>query len=470
MRRNRTCTLVGLAVVAATLTACRDEANAPITTEPTSAASFGRRPDDNPNAATIAVVRQMAKGRGIVPLPPRPHIRNSLVRLGQALAFDPILSGNKNISCMTCHMPAYATGDGKSLSVGEGGLGFGPHREHPNGVFIPRNAPAMFNMASMQKLFWDGRIQADVHGRVATPAGDQVTPRMERTFEFGAISAIAMFPPTSRAEMRGQRGDHGNELARIDDADNPAIWAALMKRLGDIREYREMFRDAYPGTRFEDMTFAHASNAIGAFIVDKLTFDDTPWDRFLAGNDRALSKKQLAGAQTFLSLKCSVCHSGATFSDQQFHDVAVAQIGPGEGDGMSGRDDYGRMRVTGLESDRYLFRTTPLRNVELTAPYGHDGAVMNLRDFITHYSESDLKLRAFDPMQLERRLRGTVLPTADAILAQRDTLLNGVVLTDSLVDDLMSYMSALTDDAARNLDHLVPGRVPSRLPVMPHGR
>src|SRR5262249_36487289 len=198
---------------------------------------------------------------------------------------------------------------------------------------------------------------------------NQVTSQMQRTFEFGPISAIGMFPVTSRIEMRGQNGDHGNELARIDDANNPAIWAALMRRLGDIREYRELFRDAYPGTRFEDMTFAHASNAIGAFIVDKLTFDDTPWDRFLAGNDRALSKKQLAGAQTFLSLKCSLCHTGATFSDDAFHDVAVAQIGPGEGDGNGARDDYGRMRVTGLESDKYLFRTTPLRNVELTAPY-----------------------------------------------------------------------------------------------------
>ena len=125
------------------------------------------------------------------------------------------------------------------------------------------------------------------------------------------------------------------------------------------------------------------------------------------------------------------------------------------------------MRVTGLESDRYLFRTTPLRNVELTAPYGHDGAIVGLRDFIAHYSESDLKMGSFDPLQLEHRLRGTVLPTADAILAQRDTLLRGVVLTDSLVDDLMNYMTALTDDAARNLNRLVPDRVPSRLPVMP---
>jgi cytochrome c peroxidase len=398
-------------------------------------------------------------------MPRAPRVRTELVRLGQALAFDPILSGNKNISCMTCHLPAFATGDDKSLSVGEGGRGFGTDREHPKGVFIPRNAPPMFNMAAMKHLFWDGRIQLDAHGAVVTPAGTQVTRSMQRVFEFGPISAIAMFPPTNRLEMRGQMGTNG--VANIDDANNPAIWDALMDRLGRIPEYREMFRDAYPGVRFDDMNFAYASNAIGGFIIDKLTFDNTPWDQFLAGDNRALSKAQLDGAQTFLTLKCSICHNSATLSDEQFHDVAVAQVGPGEGDGPSGRDDFGRMRVTGDAADQYRFRTTPLRNVELTAPYGHDGSTTSLRAFIQHYSDSDIKLQAYSPLQLEPALRGTVLSTTNAILAQRDTLLKGVVIPDSLVDKLVSYMTALTDDDARNLNRLVPDRVPSGLAVVP---
>jgi cytochrome c peroxidase len=105
--------------------------------------------------------------------------------------------------------------------------------------------------------------------------------------------------------------------------------------------------------------------------------------------------------------------------------------------------------------------------VELTAPYGHDGSIVSLRAFIEHYSDSDLKLGAYDPMQLEPALRGTLQPTAPAILAQRDTLLKGVVLTSDLVDQLMDYMSALTDDAARNLNRTIPRRVPSGLPVQP---
>jgi cytochrome c peroxidase len=452
----RTLSLTILA--AAALSACRDSS-------PNLAAPRSPRSNKPVDRATAALVRQLAASRGITALPKAPHVRGELVRLGQMLAFDPILSGNKNISCMTCHVPAFATGDGKSLSVGEGGVGLGPTREHDGNVFIARNAPPMFNMAAMRHLFWDGRIQLDAHGTVQTPAGDQITPEMQRVFEFGPISAIAMFPPTSRAEMRGQLGT--NEVAAVDDADNPGIWAALMRRLGAIPEYRRMFEQAYPGTSFDDMTFAHAANAIGGFIVDKLTFDNTPWDRFLAGNDNALSPDQLDGAETFMTLKCSVCHTGATFSDEQFHDVAVNQVGPGAGDGAGGLDDFGRMRVTGLASDRYRFRTSPLRNVELTGPYGHDGAFTSLRAFIEHYSESDLKLDTFDPMQLEPNLRGMVLGNTSDVLAQRDPLLDGVVISPDLVDKLMAYMSALTDDAARDLKHLVPHKVPSGLPVIP---
>ncbi|MEP6620452.1 MAG: cytochrome c peroxidase [bacterium] len=414
-------------------------------------------------------VRKLAASRGVFAMPVPPHVRPALVHLGQMLAFDPILSGNRNIACMTCHLASLGTGDGRSLSIGEGGTDFGPSRTHARGVFIPRNAPPLFNLGAMRHLFWDGRVEVDDRGRMHTPAGSAVTPAMEGAFEFGPVSAIGMFPVTNRAEMRGRLGKEvaTNELAPIGDEDFAGIWSAIMRRLGAIPEYRTMFAAAYPGERFEDMTFAHASNAIGGFLVDQLTFANSPWDRFLAGDGRALTQRQLDGAGTFLTLKCSLCHVGSTFSDEKFHDVAVAQIGPGEGDGGSARDDFGRMRVTGATADRYLFRTTPLRNVELTGPYGHDGAIASLRAFVDHYSESDKKLLAFDPTSLEPSLRLTMLPTTLDILAQRDTIIRGVVLTPALVDKLMDYMLALTDPASRNLSHIVPPQVPSKLPMAP---
>jgi cytochrome c peroxidase len=454
--RGRTWVLIGETCLSSLATIACD---APRPTAPPSAAP---RTQLAASLTQATLVRQLAASRGIVPLPPTPYVRPALARLGQALAFDKVLSGTRDISCMTCHLPAFATGDGKNLSVGQGGIGLGPERSHPAGVFIPRNAPPLFNLSAMRRLFWDGRVEVDPQGAFHTPAGAQLTPEMTRVLEFGAISALPMFPVTNRDEMRGYGG---NEIAAIPDGDLGAIWSGIMDRLGAIPEYRGLFEAAYPGTKFSDMTFAHASNAIAAFIVDRFTLGNTPWDRFLAGRDDALTPEQLDGAETFLTLRCSVCHNGSTFSDEQFHDVAVAQIGPGLGDGQSRRDDFGRMRVTGAVSDRYRFRTTPLRNVELTAPYGHDGAIASLRAFVAHYSESDAKLSAYDPSQLEPALRNTLLGTVSAILAQRDTLLDGVSFSPAIADRLVAYMSALTDERARNLSRVVPARVPSGLPL-----
>jgi cytochrome c peroxidase len=443
--------------IASLLLACSERPTAP-------RSSLGRRAADviGTDVTTPQLVRQLAAARGIVPLPAPPTVRAPLAKLGQALAFDKILSGNRNMSCMTCHLPKYATGDGKSLAVGEGGIGLGPTREPPSGNYIPRNAPALFNLFAMRHLFWDGRVQIDAANQFHTPAGAQLTPAMQSVLEFGPVSALGLFPVTNRFEMRGAPG---TDLGDVADDDFTGIWAALMRRLGTIPEYRALFEAAYPGTRFEDMTFAHASNAIGAFIVDQFTFNHSPWDNFLAGDDGALTARQLAGAQTFLTLKCSICHNGSTFSDEQFHNVALPQIGPGEGNGPTLHDDFGRMNVTGSAADQYRFRTSPLRNIELTGPYGHDGAIVSLRDFVAHYSDSDLKLFGFDPTQLEPDLRGTVLPSAEAILANRDPLLTGVQIPDDLIDQLMDYMSALTDRAARDLSKSVPARVPSKLPI-----
>ena len=449
--------LVGaIAAAAVGLTGCADASNAPDPTAriapPTAAVSD----------SFVEAVRQLAAGRGITPMPRAARVRPALVRLGQALAFDKVLSGNRDISCMTCHLPQLGTGDSRHLSIGQGATGLGPTRAHPAGAFIPRNAPPLFNLSALPALFWDGRVAVDAQGQFHTPAGDQLTPDMTRVFEFGAASAIGLFPVLSREEMRAMGG---NDLAAIPDADNRGVWSALMRRLGDIPEYRRLFEAAYPGTPYTQMSFAHASNAIGGFFLDQFSFTETPWDRFLAGDDHALSAEQLAGAQVFLTIRCSLCHNGPAFTDNQFHNVAVAQFGPGKGNGPDGRDDFGRMNVTGLLADQYTFRTTPLRNVELTAPYGHDGAITDLRGFIDHYSESDLKLRGFDPAGLEPLLQGSLVLNFDAVLANRDTILNGVVLPATLVDQLTTFMSALTDPRARNLQRTIPARVPSGLPV-----
>lgn len=407
-------------------------------------------------------VRQLTAGRGITALHRPPRVRPALAQLGKALAFDKILSGNRDISCMTCHLPTLATGDFRSLSIGQGATGLGATRTHPDGVFIPRNAPPLFNLFALQPLFWDGRIFQDELGTFHTEAGAAITPQMHRVFEFGTVSILPLFPVVNREEMRAASG---NELAVISDDHPEQVWEALMQRLGAIKEYRRLFERAYPGERFESMTFAHASNAIAGFFISDLTFNNSPWDRFLAGNDAAMTQVQLQGAKNFMSARCSVCHNGPALTDNKFHNVAVAQFGPGKGDGPSGRDDFGRMRVTGNPADRYAFRTPALRNVELTAPYGHNGAFFDLREFVAHYSESHIKLESFNITQLEPALQGTVLPNFADILATRDPLLTDVFFPDQVIDEVTEFMNALTDPAARNLQRIVPGRVPSGLPV-----
>ena len=206
------------------------------------------------------LVRERAAEHGIEALPAAPDVRPELVELGRLLAFDKILSGNRDISCLTCHHPTLGTGDARSLPVGTGGEGLGMGRTHPEDVRIPRNAPALFNLHAFPSMFWDSRVEFDADGELVTPAGDALTDDMEATFEFGVVSAQAMFPVTSRDEMRGQPGE--NELADLEDDDFKGIWSGLMARLGSVGEYVDLFEAAYPGTEFDDMTFAHAANAI----------------------------------------------------------------------------------------------------------------------------------------------------------------------------------------------------------------
>jgi len=437
------------------LSGCSDEATAPPRAPDMAKAGINH---------LAAEVRQLTAAGRITPMERGPFVRPALVQLGQALAFDKILSGNRDIACMTCHLPALGTGDLRSLSIGQGATGLGASRVHPEGLFIPRNAPPLFNLHENKPMFWDGRIFQDADGVFHTPAGLGITSAMVPVFEFGTISMLPMFPVLSREEMRAF---HGNELAAISDTEQGQIWEALMVRLRQIPEYRKLFEQAYPGQRFDGMNFAHASNAIAGFLLSKLAFSNSPWDRFLAGDDGAMTTVQLQGAKSFMgpAAKCASCHNGPALTDNKFRNVAVAQFGPGQGDGPSRRDDFGRARVSDSLLDKYKFRTPPLRNVELTAPYGHDGAFFSLRDFVAHYSESTLKLQNYDITQLEPLLQGTVLDNFTDILATRDGRLSTLVLSEQEIDDITEFMKALTDPGARTLIGVIPGKVPSGLSI-----
>lgn len=433
----------------------------------------------------IASTRSSIATRGVTAVPNAPAVRAPLVELGRALAFDKILSGNRDVSCMTCHPASFATGDGRFLSMGVTGHGSGPSR---TGNFTAgeegRNAPAFFNLHAMKTLFWDGRVEVLPNGDFRSPAGIQLTSAMKAVMEFGPISVLPMFPVTARDEMRGFGTE--NELSSIADGKFTQTWQALMSRLGAIPKYRAMFEAAYPGVPFDSMTFAHASNAIGGFIVASFEANDSPWDKFLRGSDAALDDQSLAGAEVFMRT-CVNCHGGSTGSDQAFHNTLLSQFGPGPrsgGNGPTGIDDFGRERVTGVAGDRYRFRTTPLRNVEFTAPYGHVGNIVDLRAFVAHYSASfDKKgnpigaipgpvqnLLEWDSTQindgtLSRNLG--VLDNFDEVIANRDPLFfSGTPIRPEMVDPITAFMIANSDDESMTaLGNVTPATVPSGLPV-----
>ena len=404
------------------------------------------------------------------------------VELGRLLFFDKLLSGNKNISCATCHHALLDTGDGLSLPVGEGGSGLGVTRETgelaltPVVERVPRNAPPVFNLGArdFEIMFHDGRVAVNA----AQPSGfDSPAGALLPIGLDNVLAAQAMFPVTSATEMAGQLGENPIANATAPPANLPLVWDLLAQRLRDpINNYADLFIDAFADVQVPaDIQFFHAANAIAAFEAFAWRADDSPFDRFLRGDGRALSPAEKRGMVLFYGKAgCAECHSGALLTDLDFHAVAMPQIGPGRGDGFDEHEDFGREQVTLDSADRYRFRTPPLRGVALTGPWGHAGAYDSLRAIVEHMLDPVAGLEGYDAGQ-------AVLPSRPDLDA-----LDFIVMTDPLrraeiadrnelapiklkarqVDDLVTFLHALTDPASIDLRDDVPAAVPSGLPLV----
>ena len=443
----------------------------------------------------------------------------ALVELGRSLFFDKILSGNRNISCATCHHPSLGTSDGVALSLGEGADGLGTERRagttEQAGVYerVPRNSPSLFNLGAREftVMFHDGRVEVDEEGSYASGFISPARWKLPEGLD-SALAAQAMFPVTSPAEMAGQQGENdvADARARGQVAGPGGVWELVAARLRSIPEYVDDFREAYPERvrTPADVDMVLAANAIAAFEAVSFRADRSPFDEYLRGDRTALSAQEARGMRLFYDKgRCSGCHAGSFQSDQGFHAIAMPQIGPGKSDGwdpgywqetgiQAFPEDHGRGRVTGRTEDRYRFRTPSLRNVELTAPYGHSGAYASLEEVVRHHLDPvgalesyALAPAALPPLErvLEHSARGASLrsdwlsdsrlsrflrrdgwvqshsPLRRAIAAANQ--LEPLSLTGSEVDDLVAFLHALTDPASRDLSGLVPERVPSGLPI-----
>jgi cytochrome c peroxidase len=398
--------------------------------------------------------------------------------LGRLLFYDPILSGNRNISCGTCHHHDLASADALPLGVGEGGEGIGRERSTGAGPTridrrVPRNAPALFNLGhrDISVLFHDGRLSiSDLYQNGFNSPAEEYLPRGLKHI----VAAQAAFPVTSETEMAGRPEE--NEIAGASNNRIDAVWPLLAERIRAIDGYERLFTAAYNDiSGSADIDFVHIANAIGDFVISEWRSFDSPFDRYLGGAEDALNPQALAGMDVFFGKgKCAACHNGSLFTDQEFYALGLPQFGPGRTRRFDLLPrDVGRMGETDRVADAYRFRTPSLRNVTLTGPYGHNGAYADLESIIRHHLNPQQQFDDWRPDHVS-------LPVAENLagadfaglkdLRERQRVrgkidIIPVSLDDREVVNLIAFVKALTGGQSVRGRLGRPDNVPSGLPV-----
>ena len=405
----------------------------------------------------------------------------ALARLGRLLFYDPILSGNKNISCGTCHNHDHASADGLSLPVGEGGSGIGPKRHVGNGPHrierrVPRHSPTLFNLGhrSVTTLFHDGRLSVDTN----EPSGFDNPLLDTRLHDLpdgldGIVAAQAVLPLLAATEMTGRADE--NDVAHAAQDTPFKGWTTISRRVAAIPLYAELFKEAYDDiVSPNDIRIVHVANALADFIEREWRANETPFDAWLRG-EGTLSSNALKGAELFFgSGGCVSCHTGSLLGGATFAAIAMPQLGPGRTRLFSdGAFDRGRINVTNDRKDAYRFRVPPLRNVIASAPYGHSGAYSTLQGVVRHHLDPLTALEAYDPAE-------AILPRHD-VLTRKDALthwndrerrriaaaneLHPSSLAETDIRNLLAFLQSLTDKTSLKGRLGKPETVPSGLPV-----
>ncbi|MCG5501995.1 cytochrome-c peroxidase [Ectothiorhodospira lacustris] len=254
------------------------------------------------------------------PLPSNNSLTPEKVELGKMLFFEPRISASGVISCATCHNPALGWSDRIPRAVGH------------DGQVGERNTPTVLNAGFLESQFWDGR-EPDLEGQALGPIQAEIEMAMN-----------------------------------LDDA---------LETLAQFDVYQERFEEAFPGES-DPLTAENVAKALAGF-QRTLNTPNSPFDRYLRGDDNAMSEQQKRGMAAFVANGCIACHRGANFSDSRFHRFE-----------LPGSTDEGRFVVTGEERDRFAFRTPTLRNVAVTYPYFNNGSVDNLHDAVQLMGEQML--------------------------------------------------------------------------------
>lgn len=378
-------------------------------------------------------------------------------RIGRLLFYDSILSGNRNISCGTCHHHSLASADGLSLGIGEGGAGIGRDRTTgtgPNRIRerMPRNTPALFNLGAREisVLFNDGRlgISDDYGNGFNSPAEEWLPQGLDNI-----LAAFSIFPMISPFEMAGDPRENRVAVAAHDRFDR--VWPLIAKRVRIIPEYAAMFVRAFDEVSEPiDIGISHIANALGAFIGSEWVSHDSAFDAYLKGDVEALEPAARRGLDLFYGKAgCNACHSGKLLTDQDFHSLGLPQFGPGRTRPFDpSTRDVGRMAETDRIEDAFRFRTPSLRNVALTAPYGHNGAYPTLRGIIRHHLDPVTALAVWDKSVARLPDADWLAPFDFVAMDDRRQVswlrasidIEPVALDENEIDDLVAFLETLT--------------------------
>lgn len=415
-----------------------------------------------------------------------PSINSAEAQLGKQLYFSTALSGDFDVACVSCHHPLLGGGDDLAQSIGVEALDaqvLGPGRQHRDGEFnVPRNAPTIFNIALWQRsMFWDSRVEhlsePDLDSSpdsvaIRTPESRYGTADRNSLHEM--VATQSFFPVTSIDEMRGDNLQFGMA--------NDAVRLHLAARLGDYgvgqgeitpNPWPERFAATFARPSAQRISYAEIALALSAYQRSQW-FVETPWERYLAGDNGAIPEAAKRGALLFYQTAdqggagCARCHSGPFFTNEQHYALGTPQIGTGKNNGPDETDDFGRARETRNFEDVYKFRTPTLLNIAVTEPYYHAGSVGNLREVIEQHSQPE----SFAEQYLAEHAWCALPPFAERsdcvdlfpwAKANTDKALAAVqpssltpALTAAQTDDLLIFLQQLTDSCVTDAECLAP--------------
>ena len=298
-------------------------------------------------------------------------VTDAKVKLGHTLYFDKRLSKGQQISCNTCHDLAGFGVDTRAVSK--------KTSQGHKGQFGPRNSHTVYNAAGHVAQFWDGR-SPDVEHQATQPVLNPV-------------------------EMAMPSGD------------------AVVAVLKSIPGYAEPFKAAFPEAA-DPITYENMGKAIGAYERKLVT--PSRWDKFLAGDAKALTEAEKAGFNAFVQTGCVTCHAGPYVGAANFQKLGAVKPWPNQ-------KDQGKFEETKKPEDKMMFKAMSLRNIEKTAPYFHDGSVTDLKVAVKMMADHQL----------------------------------GKQLSDKQADKIVTWLKTLTGDPTQLGDLIKEPKLPPSGPTTP---